>query len=53
MFIDMENKRLSFDIVIDFSVKDIPALKKTIAEGIEKRFPGFSVQVHIDKDYSD
>ena len=53
MFIDLENKRLSFDIVIDFSVKDIPALKKTIAEGIEKRFPGFSVQVHIDKDYSD
>lgn len=53
MFIDLENKRLSFDIVIDFSVKDIPALKKNIAEGIEKRFPGFSVQVHIDKDYSD
>lgn len=53
MFINTADRKVSFDIVIDFSVKDIAALKKDIAACIGARYPGFDVQVHIDKDYCD
>ena len=53
MFIDTVEHRISFDIVIDFSVNDVAKLKRDITDCIVERYPGFIVNVHIDKDYCD
>ena len=53
MFTDTIEKHISFDIVIDFSVKDIAALKKCIIDKIQNRLPGYSVLINIDKDWCD
>ena len=53
MFIDTVGKHISFDIVIDFSVKDIAGLKKDITSAVQERWPGYSVQINIDKDWCD
>ena len=53
MFIDRTDRHISFDIVIDFSVKDIVRLKEDIIEAVQERWPGYSVQINIDKDWCD
>ena len=53
MFINPTEHIISFDIVIDFSVNDIAALKKEINERLVERYPGFNVKIHIDKDWCD
>lgn len=53
MFINPTEHIISFDIVIDFSVNDITALKKEINERLVERYPGFNVRIHIDKDWCD
>lgn len=53
MFVDTAERHISFDIVLDFSVRDIPALKQNITDSILSRWPGYSVQINVDKDWCD
>lgn len=53
MFVDTDERHISFDIVLDFSVRDIPALKQDITDTIQTRWPGYSVQINVDKDWCD
>lgn len=53
VFIGLEEKRLSFDVTLDFSVADKPGMAKTIQKEVEDTFPGFAVTVNCDTNYSD
>lgn len=53
MFIDTVGHHISFDIVVDFSAKDIAKLKEDIASAVAGRWPGYDVQINIDKDWCD
>lgn len=54
MFIDTVERHISFDIVIDFSVRDILSLKQDITDAIlGAAWPDYSVQINADKDWCD
>ena len=53
VFIGLEEKRISFDVTMDFSVADKPGMAKTIQKEVEDTFPGFAVTVNCDTNYSD
>ena len=51
--IDDDDKFVSLDVVVDFSVKDRDALIKDIAEKISKDvFPDYNIVINIDTNYS-
>ena len=53
VYIDQEEQYISFDVVMDFSVKDRAALASEIASTVEEKYPGYTVKVNIDLDFSD
>lgn len=53
VFIDPERRYVSFDVVMDFKVRDRNALRDRIAEAVKAQYPGYSVNINIDTDYSD
>lgn len=53
MFIDTEEKKISFDIVKDFSIKDTGELKQKIINILGTIYPDYTIQINIDTDYSD
>lgn len=50
---DEEEKRIVFDIVIDFAVEDRNALSRKIKEKVNEQYPGYKVYIALDSDYSD
>ena len=52
-FLDTENKRMSFDIVLDFALKDRHEVYAHICDEVQKAFPEYQVQVALDIDISD
>ena len=48
----INEKKIEFDVVVDFSLKDHNKFKKGMIEALEKEFPGFVVDFNIDLDYS-
>ncbi|MBP5281861.1 MAG: hypothetical protein J6Z22_05115, partial [Lachnospiraceae bacterium] len=53
VFINLEEKRVSFDTTIDFSVADKLKMSETIRKEVEETFPGFTVAINCDTNYSD
>lgn len=53
MFIDSEQKQISFDIVLDFSVKNVNEVENEITGILSTVYPSYSIKVNIDKDYCD
>lgn len=53
IFIDVERKRISFDVVMDFNVPDRELFVKQIIERVKERFNEYQVSVNLDVDYSD
>ncbi|MCQ2548325.1 MAG: cation diffusion facilitator family transporter [Clostridia bacterium] len=53
IFIDVEKKRISFDITIDFSVHDKEAFVEKVKESIDEIYPGYRLQINLDTNYSD
>lgn len=53
VYVDKEKKKMSFDVVIDFSVKDRKELTQKIAEAVDKEYEGYTVEVNYDANYSD
>ena len=52
-YFDEEDKDISFDVVIDFKVKDIEELYKEIYEEIQKKYKDYNLEIHFDIDISD
>lgn len=50
---DEEEKRIVFDIVVDFDVEDRHALSMKIKEKIAKLYPDYRIHITLDSDYSD
>ena len=53
VFIGLEEKRISFDVTMDFSIADKPGMAQAIQKEVEGTFPGFAVTVNCDTNYSD
>ena len=53
VFIDVENKLISFDMVVDFEVRDITALHSEVMKQVQELYPEYAVEINIDTNYSD
>lgn len=52
-FIDGEEKQMTFDVVIDFSVNDRAKLAEEIKANLAEIFPGYGVNINFDTNFSD
>ncbi len=50
--VHFEEKRIEFDIVVDFSLKDRDSFRKNLTGLLELVFPDYTVSFNIDPDYS-
>ncbi|MCR5202411.1 MAG: cation diffusion facilitator family transporter [Lachnospiraceae bacterium] len=53
LYIDEDEKNISFDIIIDFEADDPIVIMKNVEEAIKKELPGYTFDIVIDRDYSD
>ena len=53
VFFDDECASISFDVLVDFTVRDRAALRAAILAEIEGRFPDRAITINFDTDYSD
>lgn len=51
--IDEKAKEITFDVVIDFSVKDQDALRRRIIKELKRVYPDYHFVISIDLDFSD
>lgn len=51
-YADIENKKISFDIIIDFSA-DRKALYQHITEDVRNQYPDYEIRITLDTDISD
>lgn len=51
-YTDDETMQMSFDVTIDFKVRDRAALIADITADIDKKYPGYTVSVNLDANYS-
>ena len=52
-YIDFDEKIISFDVGIDFTILDRNTFEKNIKAEVERTYPGFSAYVNLDTYYSD
>ena len=52
-FINHELKTISFDVLVDFTVKDKQAFCENVANLVIDKFPGYYPVINLDLDYSD
>ncbi|MCR4943594.1 MAG: cation diffusion facilitator family transporter [Clostridium sp.] len=52
-FVDTEDKRINFDLVIDFDVENRSGLIEVIKKKVEKEFPDYKIHITLDNDFSD
>ena len=52
-YLDEVDKTISFDIIIDFSVKDREKLYKKICTQIEEKYKDYKISITLDVDISD
>ena len=53
VFFDDERATISFDVLVDFTVRDRDALRSAILAELAGRFPDRSIVINFDTDYSD
>jgi len=53
VFFDDDSSAISFDVLVDFSVRDRAALREAIRADLAQRFPDRSITINFDTDYSD
>jgi len=53
VFFDEERGTLSFDVLVDFTVRDRDALRAAILAELQGRFPNRFIAINFDTDYSD
>ena len=52
-YFDEEDKSISFDIIIDFKVKNREEVYKDIYNEVQKRYKDFTISITLDIDFSD
>ncbi len=52
-FVDLERKRISFDLIIDFATPNRDELYAHIVEEVKNLYPDYALQVTLDRDLSD
>ena len=52
-YLDEEDKRITFDLIIDFAADDRKAVYQHIVNEIQEKYPEYKVQVAMDVDISD
>lgn len=52
-YFDEEDKSISFDIIIDFKVKNRDEVYKDIYNEVQKRYKDFTISITLDIDFSD
>lgn len=52
-YIDFENKTITFDIIIDFKIKDRSELYSNILSTVKETYPDFNIHITLDNDISD
>ena len=52
-FFDDDRATISFDVLVDFTVRDRAALRGAILADLTSRFPNRSITINFDTDYSD
>ncbi len=50
--VHMEDSRVHFDVVVDFSLSDYAAFRKNATKALTEAFPTYSFQFNIDPDYA-
>ena len=53
VFFDDERSAVTFDVLVDFTVRDRAALRDDILAELAPRFQGRTLSLHFDTDYSD
>lgn len=53
IYIDDEEKYISFDVLVDFKIKDKEAFKENLKKEVLEDYPGYEVRISFDTDYSD
>ncbi|WP_169776948.1 cation diffusion facilitator family transporter [Campylobacter mucosalis] len=51
-FIDLKQKRIRFDVVVDFKEQNLAQLRKEIEKRVSERFGGFEIFIVIDREFS-
>lgn len=51
-YVEQDKKFISFDVVLDFNVKDQLAKEKAIRDKVHALFPDYEVEMVFDKDYT-
>lgn len=51
-YVEQDKKFMSFDVVLDFNVKDQLAKEKAIRDKVHALFPDYEVEMVFDKDYT-
>lgn len=52
-YVDKENKRVKFDLIIDFDEENRAALHDGVVSEINKLYPGYAVDITMESDISD
>ena len=52
-YIDFENKSITFDIIIDFNIKDRGEVYTNILSEVKQAYPDFNIHITLDHDISD
>ena len=50
--VHMEDSRVHFDVVVDFSLTDYAAFRRNATKALNDAFPTYSFQFNIDPDYA-
>ncbi|MBR3086347.1 MAG: hypothetical protein IKH04_08090, partial [Kiritimatiellae bacterium] len=53
LFFDDATNEVTFDVLVDFTVRDRAALRKAIHDELAPRFPGRKLTFAFDNDYAD
>lgn len=53
IYVDPSDRDLSVDVILDFGMNDFDALRAEITSRLAKEWPGYDIQVDIDRDYLD
>ena len=52
-YVNEEEKRIRFDVVISFDVKDRKAAYQKICQDVNRMYPEYELQIALDTDFSE
>lgn len=52
-YLDKAEKTVRFDVVVSFDAPDRGEVYREVCEKVQKEFPGFTLQVAMDTDFSE